>query len=147
MLGRAKIRPATQADLSFAYRVLETTMRGHVEAIWGKWDEAAAREAVLEDVRMARSRIIEVDGEPAGLMRLDELPTHLQIEQLFLLPEHQRGGLGTSIVESAQVQARAMNLPLRLRVLRVNPARALYERLGFKIVQQTPERFFMEYIP
>ena len=47
---------------------------------------------------------------PAGLLRVDEFPTHLQLEQIFLSPEHQRRGLGTSIVESLQSKARGLSL-------------------------------------
>jgi hypothetical protein len=45
------------------------------------------------------------------------------------------------------VEAREANLPIRLRVLAVNPAKALYERLGFVVVEMTPERQFMEGAP
>jgi len=110
MSGRVTIRPATEADAAFAYAVLEATMRGHAELAWGAWDEAAVRAAVLEDARASRSSVIELDGAPAGLLRVDEFPTHLQLEQIFLSPEHQRRGLGTSIVESLQSKARGLSL-------------------------------------
>ncbi len=147
MPSRVTVRPATEEDAAFAYRVLETTMRSYAEATWGIWNEAAARDAMLEDARASRSSIIDIDGAAAGLLRVDTLATNLQLEQIFLLPEHQRGGVGTKLVVRLQEDARRLNLPLRLRVLRVNPAKRLYERLGFRVVDETPERIFMEYTP
>ena len=60
MHDRVTLRPVTEADSSFAYHVLETTMRGHAEAIWGDWNEAAAKVAMIEKLGASRSSIIEV---------------------------------------------------------------------------------------
>jgi hypothetical protein len=38
-------------------------------------------------------------------------------------------------------------VPVRLRVLVVNPAKQLYERLGFVVTETTPEFFYMEKTP
>ena len=42
-------------------------------------------------------------------------------------------------------EAGSSRLPVRLRVLAVNPARELYARLGFVVTSSTPERLFMEH--
>jgi hypothetical protein len=44
-------------------------------------------------------------------------------------------------------QAAAQERPVRLRVLRVNPAQRLYLRLGFVITDESPERLTMEWRP
>jgi GNAT superfamily N-acetyltransferase len=67
--------------------------------------------------------------------------------QLYLLKEFQRRGLGTQLVKRLFVEARELNIPIRLRVLAVNPAKGLYERLGFVVVERTPERYFLEWLP
>jgi GNAT superfamily N-acetyltransferase len=141
------LRPATAADAGFAYRVRETTMREYVIATWGVWNEDAARAQVGEDARSLQSRIIEVDGRGAGLLRVDVLPTHIHLDQIFLLPEFQGKGVGTMLLEQVMLQAATLHLPLRLWVLRVNPARNLYERLGFTVLDQTPASLFLEYPP
>ena len=56
-----------------------------------------------------------------------------------------RQGSGTELVSGLIAGARAERKPLRLRVLRANPAKALYERLGFVTTETTKERYFMEY--
>jgi GNAT superfamily N-acetyltransferase len=75
-----------------------------------------------------------IDGQDAGLLRVDEFDTHIHIDQLFILPEFQNQGFGRVILDQAIEQAKSIGLPLRLWVLRVNPAREFYERLGFSII-------------
>ena len=140
-----RLRPATSNDAEFAYEVLEQTMRNYVEATWGEWSEARSREEMTKDASDGQSQIIELGSLRIGLLRLEEHSTHLQLEQLFVLPQYQRQGIGTLLLERVLEQARIRQLPVRLRVLRVNPARGLYERKGFKVVSETPERFFMEH--
>jgi hypothetical protein len=48
-------------------------------------------------------------------------------------------------VRQLVVAADAKGLPARLRVLRVNPARQLNERLGFVVTGQTETHFLMEH--
>jgi ribosomal protein S18 acetylase RimI-like enzyme len=65
--------------------------------------------------------------------------------QLYIAKEFQRRGFGTQLLKRLLVEAGESKLPIRLRVLAVNPARALYERLGFVVVERTPERLLMEW--
>lgn len=43
--------------------------------------------------------------------------------------------------------ASARGLPTRLQVLKVNPARSLYERLGFELVEETQTHYVMQFQP
>jgi hypothetical protein len=63
-------------------------MKSYAVATWGKWLEAQAREETSADACAGRSQIIEVGTEAVGLLRVDRFPTCLQLEQLFVLPEH-----------------------------------------------------------
>jgi ribosomal protein S18 acetylase RimI-like enzyme len=139
------LRAAVPADSHFAYLVLEQTMRGYAEATWGEWHDDRAREEMRVAASDGRSEIIEVDGERAGFLRavLHE-GSHLELDKLFVLPAHQRQGIGTKVLVAVLARAQAAGLPVRLRVLCVNPAKALYERHGFGVTAQDPIRFFME---
>lgn len=139
------LRRTVAADASFLYEVLEQTMREYVVNTWGQWLEQDARKATAADAAAGVAEIVEVDGRPAGWLRVDRLVTHIQLEQLFLLAVYQGKGIGAYLVEELQFEAKLKHLPLRLRVLRVNPAKRLYERLGFRVISATDERFFMEY--
>lgn len=131
------VRNAQESDTDFAYAVRERSMRQYVEQTWGEWNEGQARNQIAEDILHSRLSIIEVNREPAGMLRVDEHGTHMDIDQLFLLPEFQNQGIGTSLLQGILARAKDKRLPVRLWVLRVNPARSLYERLGFLVLEET----------
>lgn len=138
------IRPSRESDGDFAYQTLESTMRGYAVAVFGKWLESEARRETASAASSGRSQIIQLGSERVGLLCVERLATHLQLDQLFIVPEHQRQGIGGHVLRLILSQARAAGLPVRLRVLRPNPAKRFYERHGFVVVSETPERFFME---
>ena len=53
-----------------------------------------------------------------------------------LLPSFQHRGIGTSIIHDVIARARAAHLPVTLTVLKENPAKTLYERLGFSVQEE-----------
>ena len=137
MQPRVTVRNAELVDQTFAYDTRELAMRTYVEQTWGKWNQDEAKIQIADDIHRRRLCIIELDGKPAGMMRVDEHSTHLDIDQLFLRPETQGRGIGTALVQSVLARAEAKRLPVKLWVLRVNPARTLYERLGFVVFEET----------
>jgi GNAT superfamily N-acetyltransferase len=63
----------------------------------------------------------------------------------FQMRENQ--GLGTAIIKHLLRQASQQNMPASLQVLEVNPARQLYERLGFRAIGETATRCSMSTAP
>lgn len=122
-------------------------MRKHVLATFGAWNEDEARRNIAESIAAGYTQIIELGDAPVGIHAVERAPDHIQLWRIFILPEYQRRGIGSELIERLLIEARGAALPLRLRVLRVNPAFKLYERMGFKVVQTTPERYFMEHSP
>jgi ribosomal protein S18 acetylase RimI-like enzyme len=66
------------------------------------------------------------------------------IHTICIVPEHQRNGIGTEIIRRAVAQAREQKISLYLSVLKVNPARRLYERLGFRVIEETTHHLKMQ---
>lgn len=131
-------------DSEYLYRLSEVTMRGYVESVWGFWDDEKSRQhfdaALLNNEFQA---ICEAEVRVGALSWL-KCDTHHQIEQLFIEPQCQNRGIGTAVVQRILKEAAAVSKPVRLRVLVSNPAKKLYERLGFVVTEATHERFFME---
>ena len=75
---------------------------------------------------------------------VEEEATHFQVQQVYLLPPFQRKGIGTEVLTRVVQRARAKEVPVRLRVLRVNPARLFYETLGFIVTEADNEFYQME---
>ena len=83
-------------------------------------------------------------GRPIGALDLRRLPGELRLNRILLLPEHQGAGLGSELMRRILAEADAGGLPVRLQVLKVNPAQRLYERLGFRAVGETHTHVRME---
>ncbi len=131
-------------DKDFVLRVAEEAMREYVQEAFGMWDAAIQRRRLDEVFSPATHSLIVVDGVRAGLLVVEDRTSELFLAQIFLLKAFQRKGIGSTLIGGLIERARAEKKPLRLRVLRVNPARALYERLGFVVASSTPHHYYLE---
>jgi GNAT superfamily N-acetyltransferase len=133
-----RIRPASADDIAFLTEVsLEATRaQGRLaadvdEAEWHAGFGAWHRE-LLEDGSSSLS-VVEVDGRPAGRLRVSRTPEAIQLNGIQLHPTIQNRGIGTAIITELQSEAASTGVPLDLGVERDNPdARRLYDRLGFR---------------
>jgi ribosomal protein S18 acetylase RimI-like enzyme len=75
--------------------------------------------------------IVEAGGEPVGRVYLDRRETDLHLIDISLVERRRGGGIGTAIMEDLLELARAEGKTVSLFVEPDNPARRLYERLGF----------------
>lgn len=139
-----RLREATPADNEFICRLVEETMRAYVEKIWEAFGEDYNRQHVAEAIAARTYSVVATGDHDIGALAVERYDTHIQLTQLYILPSYQNRGIGTYLVRGLIEEAKQSKRPLRLRVLSVNPARKLYEREGFRVTSQTPERFFME---
>jgi len=143
-----ELRPATRADLEFALDALRAAMREYVAATWGSWDDAHQRALFAPSFDLRTHRILRRDGEDAGVLAVETRVHCVTLGRIFLLPRHQRRGVGGTVVRALLAAAHARGLPVELTVLRANAAaRVFYERLGFRVVGETPTHFHMEAEP
>jgi ribosomal protein S18 acetylase RimI-like enzyme len=73
--------------------------------------------------------------------------TEVLLKFIEVLPEYQNQGIGTAVIKSVLEQAHHTGRPVGLQVLKVNPARSLYERLGFLTTGQTATHYLMRATP
>ena len=87
----------------------------------------------------ARTELILLDGQPIGVLTLDERQDSLRIVEIGLKP-HQRGrGVGEQLLLEVIAHADLQGKPLELAVMRHNPAVRLYQRLGFESLPSAPD--------
>lgn len=125
------LRPATHADRDFAFELNRATMKEYVDATWG-WDEAEQEALFDESFDPSDCEIVRVGETDVGLLAVEESADEIHLAGIYLLPEWQSRGIGSSIVRSLLERGAGSGKPVTLRVLHSNPrAEALYERLGF----------------
>jgi ribosomal protein S18 acetylase RimI-like enzyme len=133
-------------DFEFLYGLCRSTMERYVIAAWGEWCDEIVRSQLLDGLKNNAFNSIFIDRSRVGAIAVERHDTHIQIEDLYILEEFQNQGIGTSIILDIIAEAHQTDKPVRLRVLSSSPAKLLYERLGFVVVQTAPERYFMEFI-
>jgi ribosomal protein S18 acetylase RimI-like enzyme len=97
--------------------------------------------------RFGDARIVWLDGQPAGLFKHCREPAGWRIVQIQIAPAFQGRGLGRRLLESVLDQADAQGIPVTLSVLKGNPARRLYESLGFTPIEENELEYEMRYEP
>jgi ribosomal protein S18 acetylase RimI-like enzyme len=135
-----ELRPATERDYELLWKIQRTSIGPYVDATWG-WDKAFQRSYFDEHFDHRKYQIILVGKSDAGFLSLGLREDHVYLANLALLPPYQRRGIGAAVVEYVIQQANQANLPIRLQVLKSNPARRFYERLGFKPCGETDTHF------
>lgn len=130
-----ELRPASEADFGFVFRLNKTNMRRYVEILRG-WDDDAEREDLRSGFRPGVDQIITLAGEDIGRLVVERFPDRIEIRHIEILPEYQGRGIGSQVILDVLREAREAGLPVTLTVLNMNPARRLYERLGFRAVEE-----------
>ena len=98
---------------------------------------AFSRMAELVDGDLGLSRVATVDGAPVAIALLARRGAEGWIGGMGVVPSHRRHGVGRAVLVATLDAARDAGIErVRLEVLEQNdPARRLYERLGFEHVR------------
>lgn len=93
----------------------------------------------------ASFQIIEREATSIGRLYVARWETEIRIIDIALLPGHCGAGIGTKLLKKLQNEARAAGKKLSIHVEQFNPARRLYERLGFQQVEEKGVYLLMEW--
>jgi ribosomal protein S18 acetylase RimI-like enzyme len=117
-------------------------MRPYVQELT-VWDEQEQRARFAAQWKRDEVKIISLDGKDVGWLQVAEMPTEIRLQKFFVSPQYQRSGIGSEILSTLLATWRSTGKKIVLRVLKNNPARRLYERLGFSVVAEESVTFRM----
>ena len=141
------LRQATTNDEKFANDLLFATMHKYVEATWPHDQAAHQHYYEINKCDPSKTRILQIYDKDIGRLSTSVQPDCIFIDELHIIPEYQRQGIGQQIIKLVFKEARKKNLPVKLTVLVVNPAQNLYLRMGFKVITEKDYRLHMQYLP
>lgn len=143
------LRAVTPDDDAFLFEVFASTRLDEFRFLDEQPKQAlirmqynAQRFQYDEGFPQAESKIILRDDRPAGRMLVNESESEITLVDIALLPEHRKSGIGTQLLNELLNRAAVARKPVRLHVLKSNPALRLYERLGFSRVKD--ESMYLE---
>ena len=134
------LRPVTEADREFLLRLYASTRADELAQV--AWAEGAL-EAFLEQQFSAQDAhyranypgatldVIEVDREAAGRLYVHRGEDDIRIMDIALAPRFRGRGIGTALLRELMAEAGSSGRSLSIHVEMQNPARSLYDRLGF----------------
>jgi len=119
-------------------------MKPYVEKTWG-WDEQWQAQRFHDHFDPTRREIIEGDRVPVGCISVERREHCIFLSVIEIAPDYQNQGIGTRVIRSLLDEADGRGVPVELQVIKVNPARRLYEQLGFAVIGETETHYLMRW--
>ena len=142
------LRAAGASDAELLYRIYASTREEELAVV--PWD-ASTKEAFLRMQYTAQDTdyhakypdasydLITAAEQVLGRLYVHRGEAVWEVLDIALLPEHRGKGVGTRLLSGVLAEAGAAGKPVQIYVERSNPARRLYDRLGFRaIAEQDP---------
>lgn len=139
---KVQLRRASQRDREFLIDVHVAAL-GPVALVGYGWPAFRLAAQFEKEVHVANCYVIVVDDVDAGYISVVDKRAFLYIDAIAIRPKYQKKGVGSAALDA--VLSSAGELPVRLNVLHVNPAKTLYERLGFRTIMRDERRQIMEW--
>jgi ribosomal protein S18 acetylase RimI-like enzyme len=137
-----RLRAATEEDRAFLSELNVAALREYVDLTWG-WDDADQATRFDRRFDPQAYQVVAVGDRDVGAIQVVRRDREIVLNSIQVLPEFQGRGIGTALICDLQAEARAGDVALSLQVLKVNPAKRLYERLGFVVVGETATHYQM----
>jgi ribosomal protein S18 acetylase RimI-like enzyme len=137
------LRTATEEDADFLFQLQRATMQAYVVQTWGEWDDAWQRRRFRQHFNSVACQIVLDQNQAIGVICVERDANEIRLGKIELLPAYQGRRIGTELLMALVTEANQQRVPLTLQVLKVNPARRLYERLGFVICSETATHWLM----
>lgn len=136
----------TLDDFDFLFELKKENFKWYVDKIWG-WNDDDQKQRLKQDLEehLAHKRIILVDSKKVGVYTVHITENgDLFINEISILKEYQHKGIGRKILEEQLKENKQKGIRTILQVFKENPAKTLYEKLGFKVYGENETHYQME---
>lgn len=139
------LRPVTEADGELLYEIYAST-RDEEMSLFSFWNDKqkemflrqqfnAQRKHYQQTFKDAFYWIVQQNDVPIGRLYFDTSPEkYCSIIEITLLPNFRKKGIGESLIKDLLAYSSKQFKSVRLHVEIHNPAKRLYDRLGFTII-------------
>jgi len=138
-------RPANEDDLPFLLKVYRSTRAEEMAQLpWSDDEKSAFLKSQLESQHAyyakvfpsADREVLIVDGEPAGRFYVDRGENEIHVIDIALLPPYRNRGIGSRLLIEVLAEGERTGVKVTIYVEKRNPAKRLYQRLGFEVIDQ-----------
>jgi ribosomal protein S18 acetylase RimI-like enzyme len=149
-----RLRPVTEADAAFLRHLYGTTRAEELSPV--PWTDE--QKSLFLDMQFNAQKthyetyypdcaflVIEMDAERIGRLYVDRTDERIEIIDIALLPQYRGRGIGRMLLDEILAEAGATKRAVRIYVEHFNPARRLYDRLGFRHIETNGVYHLMEW--
>jgi len=130
------LRNARPDDLEELVQLRIAAMRESLERV-GRFNPQRARDRLLKDFAPENTRCIVARGAIIGFVIVALHNEELVLKHLYIHPEFQDAGVGTSILRDIIEQGKTQRRDIRLITLKQSRANGFYLRNGFRQIDST----------
>jgi ribosomal protein S18 acetylase RimI-like enzyme len=156
-LGDITLRPYVEADIPFLYLVYASSRADEMAQLW-QWSDSqkaaflqfqfnAQHTHYHEHYPDAHYSVVLLGCVEIGRFYVAPMRNEIRLMDIALLPEYRGRGIGGGLVRELLVDATASDRFVSLHVEELNPARRLYQRLGFVDVDDVGVYKLMHWVP
>jgi ribosomal protein S18 acetylase RimI-like enzyme len=138
-------RPALPQDFDYCERLYFAEMERINREL--KLDRDGQIASFRRQWEVLQVRIITLDGADIGWLQSTTHDGAFFLGQLFVHAPFQRRGIGTEVMNHLIGEATRAQQAVTLGVVKSNPAKRLYERLGFHVTHEDERKFYMRREP
>lgn len=141
-------RNCTLEDFDFLFELKKQNFKWYGDKIWG-WREDEQKERLRKDLQehLHHKKIILIADKQIGIYVTHIIEEgDMFINEISILKKYQNKGIGREILEKQLKENHQKKIRTILQVFKENPAKSLYEQLGFKIYGETQTHYKMENI-
>lgn len=144
MKVKIQLRAATESDIPFLLILRKITMDQHILNAGLVLSEENHLNRI--HYRFDCAQIVQYDDKDVGLLKVVKEDNVWDLVQVQIHPSLQGKGVGQALVTDVLADAYKNKAAVKLSVFKQNPAKKLYDRLGFKIESETETTYEMQAI-
>lgn len=128
--GNVTFAPVSAADFEELADIRVAAMRESLERV-GRFDPVKARQRLRNSFSPNHTRGIIFEEKKAGFYSVRPSTEGLSLDHLYLLPEFQRHGIGSVVINKIFEEADHLGVPVLTGALRESASNRFYQRHGF----------------
>ena len=137
-------RNASFDDYEYILKLKELCLKWYIEIIYS-WDTNIQREKTIHELEKHKDdmRIILLNNKDVGVTTFYEETGEYVVGLIMVHPDCQGLGFGSKIINEYINIAKKERKRIIIKTYKLNPAKRLYERLGFKIYNEDDTHIFL----
>lgn len=139
------LRNCAYNDFELLFDLKKLCMKWYIEKIYG-WDDEVQKTKTKNEINrnINDMKIIEVNGRGIGVTTFSKGEEYYRVGLIMIHPDFQNNGIGASIISDYIDMAKKDGKRIIIKTYKENPAKKLYERLGFMLYETDETHVHLE---